>query len=285
MREFLLFSILLSLTPLYGQELENWVPFYRDGELMEEQISDGQNRPVALRIYHKGVLQETRTYEYGEDRITLRVSAGEGTGGDKSWQDVLYLREDGSLRMMERTEGVQHILTGQSPRSEWIRTGNRQEIYLYGPSGEIRERSLYEGDMLREEESYTYDEEARLLSSEILWPVKREREITLYNEAALPAEVRLYRKDLLVSQTNRGYDDRGQLVNEEIRGGGVHSERILSRDETGNITTEQLYRDNFLVRKIVYQGEERTEEIFSKGKLTLTVRYRGSEIIDETKSE
>jgi hypothetical protein len=285
MRGILLFTALLALMPLFAQDREDWVPFYRDGELMEEQVSDSLSRPVALRIYHKGVLQETRTYEYGEDRITLRVAAGEGKRGEKSWQDILYLREDGSLRMMERTEGVLHILAGQSPRSEWIRTGNRQEIYLYGSSGEIRERSLYEGDLLKEEESYAYDDEARLLSSEILWPVKQEREITLYSEMALPTEVRLYRKELLASQTNNGYDDRGLLVSEEIRGGGVHSERILSRDETGGITTEQLYRDNFLVRKIVYEGDERTEEIFSRGKLTLTVRYRGSEIIDETKSE
>ncbi len=279
-------AALILIMPLSAQESrEDWEPFFRNGELAEEQLSDGSGRPLALRIYRGGELQETRTYQYGENRITVQVTARMAGGDGKSWQDVLYLREDGSLRMLERSGGETEVQTGRSPRTGWTRTAEGQEIYVYGLSGEIRERSLYEGETLREEEDYSYDGEGRLLSSELLRPGKGERELTLYTAGGQAGEVRLYRKDLLVSQTTNRYDDESRLVGEEIRGGGVHSERTLAYDGEGALKEELIYRNGLLAKKIYYEGEERTEELYSRGTLTLTVRYRGSEIIGEEKKK
>ena len=44
-------------------------------------------------------------------------------GKEEIWKEVLYLREDGSVRMMEKSEGDRTVVSGWSARTEWTRGG------------------------------------------------------------------------------------------------------------------------------------------------------------------
>ena len=79
------------------------------------------------------------------------------------------------------------------------------------------------------------------------------------------------------------YNDQGLLVHEERRGEGLLTERSLGYGPDGELVEERFYRNGLITRKILYRDEDRTEEIYSKGRLTLRVRYSGMEIVSEEK--
>ena len=285
MRRGLVFFLCVILFPLVSQTNEgDWENFYRDGELAEELLTDDLQRPLQSRFYKDGRLNEVRSYVYEENLVTIDVRKYERDGSQKSWREVLHLREDGSIRLMEKTEGDRSVLTGLSARTEWTRGDDSQEIRLLGREGEIRERVVFRGDEKREEEFFSYGDEGVPVSSELIRSPEGERVVTRYTSSGLPSEILSYKKGLLTEESKRYYDEASRLIREESRGKGVSTERTFEYGPDSEIAEERIYKNGFMTRKILYDGEERTEEIYSKGRLTLTIRYRGTEILREEKA-
>jgi antitoxin component YwqK of YwqJK toxin-antitoxin module len=276
--------LILVLSPLGAQnDSRDWEPFYQEGELVEELLSDDNGRPLKNRFYHEGELLELREYLYEGNRVHVDVTHYRGGSISGTWREELYLNEDGSIRMLENGIEEEAHWAGWSSRAEWTRKGETQYIVSYSPSGEVLEKVTYRGEEKEKSESFTYDEEGRLESLNSINIKNKERHVFIYNQQGLTEELRFYRNALLVTQTFYSYNDQGLLVREESRGDGVLTESTFEYDSEKSLQVEQIYQNGQLSRKLYYRGDERTEEIYSKGQITLRIKYKGTEIIGEEK--
>ncbi|MDC7223018.1 MAG: hypothetical protein PQJ60_04710 [Spirochaetales bacterium] len=281
MRRFGWLLFLLTLFPLWADE-DDWESYYQEGELVEKVRSDWKNQPQEALFYRNGQLEEKRVYHYDQEgQVKIIVTVYNRDGSVDSWVEDLLLNEDGSLRRMDRSGEGASDGAGWSPRSEWTRSGEDQEIITYEKDGQVKERIVYNGESVKEREVYTYDQKGGLLSLEKTVSDGAERYFIEYNRQGLPGETRYYREGLLVSQTFSTYNSQGLLIEEEVRGRGMLTERTLKYGGGDILEEEFFYLNGLLTRKVYYDGEERTEEIYNKGRLTLRVRYRGTEIIGE----
>ncbi|MDC7219355.1 MAG: hypothetical protein PQJ59_05405 [Spirochaetales bacterium] len=279
------FRLILPLLILFstGIGAEDFESFYQEGKLIEEVRFDPYGNPLESRFYHEGRLEEERVYSYEDYQVQISITHHLPDGTSELLGETLYLREDGSLRMMERQRGDSSLMSGWSSQAEWIGEGNSKEIYLYGTGGELLERIFYADNVETEKEVLSYNSEGLLLSSRL--ERSGESFTTFYNIRGLAEEVRHYRDGLLVSQSGYVYNERDQVVSEKKEGQGRLAEWTWLYDGEGTLLEEKSFQNGLLTRKVIYDGEERTEELYNKGELTLTVYYRGTEIIGEEKQQ
>ena len=281
MRCLLLLFYGFLFVPMLGAQENNWESTSRSG-YEEKTRYDNLKRPLEMMIYLEGVLAEHMTYSYKENMVIIQTM-DYSNPAEEQWNDTLYLREDGSLRMVERTASSGKISQGWAVPHEWQSRGDYSEIILYNETGRAEKRTVFSGDTLVLEENYLFNEFGVLISGE-LWDLPHdERVVTSYLSDGRPTEVLTYRSELLVLQTHYTYDEKGQPVEWIMIGRGSTESWTGSYDNGDKLAEERFYKEGLLARKITYSGNERVEEIYNKGRLSVIIRYQDGEIINEEK--
>lgn len=206
MRVWGLFPLLLLIS--WGNcWAESWEPIYHRNELVEEVLYDNSGRPLRQKIYTKGQLDWEKTYVYELGVIT--ISTVDPSGENSSVEDILYLREDGSLWRMKRTSTSQSMAWSEG--STWMNSPYDSEITTFNNHGSPLTRTIFlEGEMV-EEVSFAYGVEEQLISKERESFTLKEREFLIYNEQGRPIEYSHYKNALLVHQTFYIYNGQGYL--------------------------------------------------------------------------
>lgn len=262
-------------------EAQQWEEFYHQGELVERMLPDDRGRPREMEIFRQGRLAERRSYVYGEGTVSIGVASFDREGEETNWTDILTLNGDGSLRKMVRRREGETFLRGWSSDSLWKQGEGQEEITLFNEEGEPLSRRIFLSGLLTQDESYVYDSLGRLVRSEILQPEKGLRTVTAYDEGERKVKELFYREGLLLRQISYAYDALGRPVETTTRGEGRWESWTGLYDEGDKLLSESFYSGGVLTRTVRYGEKGRTEEIYTRGKLSLKITYEEGVIVNE----
>jgi antitoxin component YwqK of YwqJK toxin-antitoxin module len=255
MKRSILLLLSLGCSLLLGAQEGDWEIINREN-YSEKILYDGQNRPQEIIISRQGLVEETQKYTYDENRIFI-ATEGIGERGETSWKDTLFLRKDGSLRMMRREGKGDSSSLGWEPLSGWISHEDYSEIIIYNEQGMTDRRALYNGETLVEEEKYHYDSTGELSSRRLENYLLHEVWEREYLPGELIKEMRQYRSDLLVSQTLYSYNETGKPIERITLGKGQTQSWTASYNSEGSLLEEKYYNGGLLSRVVLYGEDEK----------------------------
>ncbi|MFO7873040.1 MAG: hypothetical protein R6U62_00980 [Bacteroidales bacterium] len=229
--------------------------------LSETEYDAGHGKVILERQYNEeGQLEQETEYTYDDDGFMVREVLREGDGmvvEDKSYESDENLRiareylnyADGSRDTVHYAYDDQGRLIQKTLKDE---DGDveQTDLFVFDAEGRLVREAVYEGEpdegeeSLTEEKRYVYDEEGRLLETEIRDRVEESyrKRVNAYDEAGQRTSVMVYDADgELLERILFDPDDQGRPVEVVEENRRQKNTIQLQYDDHGNVVLQEEY--------------------------------------------
>jgi hypothetical protein len=254
-----------------------------EGILVEESAFDDDGRPLtARRFLVDGSVEET-SYAYIDGRLLSRRTS---IGGEiLETMDYSYA-PDGRLVSAKASSGAFQG-SGKSASgasSMWRKGPDGLELRLYDASGRLAAVRVYDGTILKSDETRTWAGDV-LEHSELVTSDGTKTSTTYAVTGAAAGSIlsiSVERGGTTVSSDRRSYDDAGRLLRMESETGGRRAVTEYAYDDQGILAVERRFLDPGQLLVIRHESStDKVEETYREDILIARVAYRDGRRVKE----